>query len=48
MTEDDIVEALCFDFGGDLCERIKYVKLCCKVILMETMTACFGVSRSFR
>jgi hypothetical protein len=28
--ENDIVEWLCFNFVGDLCERIKYVKLCCK------------------
>lgn len=30
ITDDDTVERLCFNFAGDLCERIKYVKLCCK------------------
>jgi hypothetical protein len=27
IDEDDLVEQLCFNFGGDLCERIKYVKI---------------------
>ncbi len=29
-TEDDVVENLLWDFTGDLCERLKYVKLCHK------------------
>jgi hypothetical protein len=30
MTEDEVIDRLYSDFTGDLCERLKYVKLCHK------------------
>jgi hypothetical protein len=30
MTEDEVIDRLYWDFTGDLCERLKYVKLCHK------------------
>lgn len=30
MTEDDVIEKLYWDFTGDLCKRLKSVKLCHK------------------
>jgi hypothetical protein len=30
VNEDEAIHKLCADFRGDFCERIKFVKLCCK------------------
>ena len=30
MTEDEVIEKLCWNFTGDLCEHLNYVKLCHK------------------